>query len=299
MKARNLYLILLLFVTATIANAQIFLPAPLKINENVENLFLDASTWYHAAGPSDGKGLLFPVVDLRDFVFSMTHEDGGATIPTYFDGMIVYNNGTGETPTGPYLGKASKVAPGFYYFYNPQGAETKSVTNGEWLPLGTGGTGGGGSNGLKVKVLPEDERDALTSGASPTEKQELIGTVIYNTESSQLEIWLGDSWLPLNKSEENEENETNGYVTFPDVLLNAKYFFYEGTMSFSQCFNISGSILSDTEYTLITAKPQYKNNAWWGGVANSSQATRWSNGQKTTVAQSSSHCRCVRKYPAD
>ncbi|WP_344824800.1 hypothetical protein [Chryseobacterium ginsenosidimutans] len=65
----------------------------------------------------------------------------GINFPTGFDGMIVYNTGTGNTLTGtdnPSV--ASSVTPGFYYFSNPivAGSVTGSaaVTTGRWLPLG-------------------------------------------------------------------------------------------------------------------------------------------------------------------
>ncbi|SDQ73073.1 hypothetical protein SAMN05421664_2363 [Chryseobacterium soldanellicola] len=111
-----------------------------------ENPFLDASSNFDQSANSSntvGKGLVYPRTDLTTWVFKTDIIDG-INFPTGFDGMIVYNTGTGNTLTGtdnPTV--VSSVAPGFYYFSNPiaAGSVTGSaaVSTGRWLPLGGGG----------------------------------------------------------------------------------------------------------------------------------------------------------------
>lgn len=110
-----------------------------------ENVFMDASSNFDPSANSSntiGKGLVYPRTDLTTWVFKTDNVDG-INFPTGFDGMIVYNTGTGNTLTGannPSV--ASAVTPGFYYFSNPivAGSATGSaaVTTGRWVPVGGG-----------------------------------------------------------------------------------------------------------------------------------------------------------------
>jgi len=106
---------------------------------NGSSVIFDASTQYSKeSGMSNdlGKGIVIPSVDLVNFQFDMTYADG-ITFPTYFDGMIVYNNATGTTlTTGNRSATTTAVTPGFYYFSNPDGANSGTVTTGVWKPLG-------------------------------------------------------------------------------------------------------------------------------------------------------------------
>ena len=81
-----------------------------------------------------GKGLIYPRVNLTTFsAFVASAQIGRATsFPTYFDGMVVYNTGTGNT-----LPSASTnivaVTPGFWYYSNNSG----TLLGGTWTPLGS------------------------------------------------------------------------------------------------------------------------------------------------------------------
>jgi len=87
---------------------------------------------------TDGKGLVFPRTNLVNFTFATTTGDED-NFPTAYDGMIVYNTGTGNTPaTGSGIG-GQAIVPGFYYFSNPTAGPNSgnfSVTAGRWLPVG-------------------------------------------------------------------------------------------------------------------------------------------------------------------
>jgi len=97
--------------------------------------FLDASTTSAVNDPNFGKGMIYPRADLSVLVLANqgTLYNSGNN-PNRFDGMIVYNTGTGNTPgAGSGVGNQA-VVPGFYYFSNP--GTTSSTSNGRWLPLG-------------------------------------------------------------------------------------------------------------------------------------------------------------------
>ncbi|AQY21912.1 hypothetical protein [Riemerella anatipestifer] len=102
---------------------------------NQENPFLDASG-YNRSNNNIGKGLYFPKVDLTTWEFKISSINPGK-FSTYFDGMIVYNSGTGKTLADTSKGgKQVEVTPGFYYFKNPnQTYPNGSITNGEWVKL--------------------------------------------------------------------------------------------------------------------------------------------------------------------
>ncbi|WP_265129732.1 hypothetical protein [Chryseobacterium oranimense] len=111
---------------------------PIITNSNV---MLDGSTSFSTesgAQPNVGKGIIIPSVNLVNFEFDLALADG-FTFPTYFDGMLVYNNATGNTlTTGNRSSTATAVTPGYYYFYNPNGASNGNVTAGVWRPVGGG-----------------------------------------------------------------------------------------------------------------------------------------------------------------
>ncbi|RAR75315.1 beta strand repeat-containing protein, partial [Flavobacterium aciduliphilum] len=95
-----------------------------------ENAFIDASTNFNDAN-SLGKGLVFPRTDLTAWEFKTDALDG-IMFPNAFDGMIVYNTATGNTPSGQ--GDVVAVTPGFYYFFNPDG--NFDITTGHWVRIG-------------------------------------------------------------------------------------------------------------------------------------------------------------------
>jgi hypothetical protein len=103
------------------------------------NVLLDGSTNFSTesgAGANIGKGIVIPSVNLVNFQFDLALADG-FTFPTYFDGMMVYNNATGNTlTTGIRPSTSTTVSPGFYYFSNPNGATNGNITSGVWVPIG-------------------------------------------------------------------------------------------------------------------------------------------------------------------
>jgi hypothetical protein len=140
----------LLIVAATLAISQ-YSKAQLRTNGfasgNIQgqSAFMDASGatngFSDVANTKDGKGLVFPRTNLTNFTFTTTTGDED-NFPTAYDGMIVYNTATGNTPvTGSGIGNQA-ITPGFYYFSNPTAGPTNgifTITAGQWLPLGGSG----------------------------------------------------------------------------------------------------------------------------------------------------------------
>ena len=132
--------IVLLFISNTIS-AQILTQGNISSSITNSNVLIDGSSNYSieaGAGANVGKGIVIPSVDLVNFAFDLTLADG-FTFPTYFDGMIVYNNTGGTTlTTGNRSSTPTAVLPGFYYFSTPNGSINGNVTSGEWKALGGG-----------------------------------------------------------------------------------------------------------------------------------------------------------------
>jgi hypothetical protein len=145
---------LVIIIIGNFANAQINLPSVPNVSIIGEHAFIDASDYGINWGSNESKGINFPQTDLTTWVFK-TDFLNGMQFSTAYDGMVVYNIGTGSTlatdlfGNGQTLSKANNgivttVTPGFYYFYNPMlpmTSSTEIVENGKWLPLGTGSSG--------------------------------------------------------------------------------------------------------------------------------------------------------------
>jgi len=128
-KINNLSLILLLLVLPGIGLAQVKSNGTIANSISLQNPFFDASTNFNST-TNLGKGLVFPRTNLTNYTFKVTSLDG-FTFPTAFDGMLVYNIGTGNTISGQ--GVVTAVTPGFYYFSNPTG--TTSINSGKWVRI--------------------------------------------------------------------------------------------------------------------------------------------------------------------
>jgi hypothetical protein len=136
---KNIFSLLFLAGLGSFASAQVLTNQPVNPTITNSNVLLDGSTNFSTdvgAQPYVGKGVIIPSVDLVNFEFDLALADG-ATFPTMFDGMLVYNNATGTTLTaGNRSSTATPVVPGYYYFYNPNGYGNQTVQPGVWRPLG-------------------------------------------------------------------------------------------------------------------------------------------------------------------
>jgi hypothetical protein len=151
---KNIFTIIVLIFTMIESNAQINTPAGLSTTIAGKHAFLDASDFGINWASNESKGMVFPQTDLTQWVFQTEVLDG-IVFSTAYDGMIVYNTGTGSTKvTDPFggleilqkanNGQVTTVAPGFYYFYNPlqpMTSSTEIVENGKWIPISNSGSG--------------------------------------------------------------------------------------------------------------------------------------------------------------
>lgn len=127
---------LLIFVSIfslTTVKAQMIASGGLQSSINGQNPFIDASTSFDTSvsNNSIGKGLVFPRTNLTTWEFNIELLNNG-TFPTAFDGMVVYNTGTGLTLLGQ--GKQVYVEPGLYFFFNPNA--TTDISLGAWSKFG-------------------------------------------------------------------------------------------------------------------------------------------------------------------
>ncbi len=157
------------FVNAVVA--QIYTPGGVNNSIFGSNVLMDGSSTYSTeagAPPYVGKGIIVPSVDLVNFEFDLTLADG-FTFPTYFDGMIVYNNATGTTlTTGNRSSTATPVTPGFYYFSNPNGYNNGNVTGGVWKSVGGASTPSGRVVTGNTTLTTGDDNVILNSTSSAT-----------------------------------------------------------------------------------------------------------------------------------
>lgn len=129
--------------------------AQVKIHSGTEssildqNPFMDVSSYSVGFANNIGKGLYFPRTDLTTWEFITDRLGTYDVFYTAFDGMIVYNTGTGNTISDPAKGGIQvAVEPGFYYFSNPTadpndnfGGGSTDISQGKWVRLGSGAVG--------------------------------------------------------------------------------------------------------------------------------------------------------------
>ena len=125
-------------VATSLAYGQVTAPGNLEIVGQDKNTFLDASGYTDLADKSAVKGLNFPRTDLTKFKFNVSDLGNYQYSKTAFDGMIVYNIGTGTTGADKNTqGEQVNVEPGFYFFYHPTATEdTNNVSKGRWVRIG-------------------------------------------------------------------------------------------------------------------------------------------------------------------
>jgi hypothetical protein len=145
-----------------------------------ESAFLDASSYFDpttSGSENAGKGLVFPRTNLTAFTFITSAGGYGTYFPTYFDGMIVYNTGTGSTPKSQGV-TSTNVTPGFYYFQNLNSASTYDIAGGQWVRLN------------------DNQTSTMPSGSSfPSSPQ--AGDVFYNTTTHTLYYYKDTEWVPI------------------------------------------------------------------------------------------------------
>lgn len=158
---KYIFTIGILIFTINKINSQINSPTALSATITGSHAFFDASDYGVNWASNVSKGMVFPQTDLTNWIFKTDVLEEGLIFTTAYDGMIVYNTGTGSTkvtsPFGGILplqkadnGAVTSVAPGFYYFYNPIRYDTQlipqplpadTVEFGKWIPISNSGSG--------------------------------------------------------------------------------------------------------------------------------------------------------------
>jgi len=81
------------FIT-TMAFSQIRINNPTSNTVTGESVFIDASASTFSNSVNNGKGIAFPRTDLTRFQF--VNDGNFLSFPTRYDGMLLYNSGTGK-----------------------------------------------------------------------------------------------------------------------------------------------------------------------------------------------------------
>lgn len=120
-----------LFVQMCFAQIKVNLSASTSPISN-HTAFLDASSSAAWNGSTNnGKGLIFPRVNLTTLATMIPSTSLATNNPNRFDGMLVYNTATGSSAIG-----AKAVKPGFFYYSN----QSTNVNGGTWISVGGIGT---------------------------------------------------------------------------------------------------------------------------------------------------------------
>jgi len=162
MKNIILSLSFIVSIVSLSVNAQIVQTEGSNTSGNSSMAFIDGSSaiTYNPFNGA-GKGILFPSTDLTNINAADVFDSGtvgtAAYNPNYYDGLVVYNTGTGAV-TGEMGSGSPDVAPGFYYYANP----TRTAWDG-----GTWTSMGGGAGGANVSDTP-------TTSATINGEEELV-----------------------------------------------------------------------------------------------------------------------------
>lgn len=214
-KIKTRIAIVLLLLGMSIGNAfsQIITNGATSTGITGENAFLDLSASFHDyfSTSSIGKGLAFPQADLTGWAFTATVSSG--SFPSFLDGMIVYNSGTGNTPTTQ-VTKSTYVTPGFYYFSNPTGADNFSIADGEWLRL---------TNNIDLLA-----KTVSVSAEAPTDPDPQDGWVYFDTDDNTMYRYDGSAWNAVSSmasaADSGASNPTvSGDETLGDMYVNTTY----------------------------------------------------------------------------
>lgn len=193
-------------MATSLLKAQVQINGGLTFGISNSNVMIDGSAGFSSqsgAGPYSGKGIIIPSVDLVNFQFNLTLA-GGATFPTWFDGMIVYNNATGTTlTTGNRSSTAIVVTPGFYYFYNPNGASAGNVTGGQWKPIGGNSISIPAGNAATGSVI------AINGQLNVAQQITIQMTSDFTTPAAAVPLTIGN----LNREIIDNENKYSGTPT--------------------------------------------------------------------------------------
>lgn len=180
-------LIIFLLLMVSTVNAQISVKDVANDLPTNSSAFIDFSKIYYNSGNNDSKGMIIPSVNLGTFVFQYD-PNSSTEYPTFFDGMVVYNNTASATTvtTGDNPSTSVSVVPGFYYFSNPNGEANGNLTSGVWKPIG---------DSTKVAITDNIIKDTNVTVNGAVEKVAKLAGTADGTSSF---VTIGTGTLPAN-----------------------------------------------------------------------------------------------------
>ncbi|MFB9121463.1 hypothetical protein ACFFUE_09740 [Bergeyella porcorum] len=148
------------------------------------NAFIDASANKENFGQSIGRGINFPQTDLSVFTLDVAALDGIA-FPNYYDGMIVYNTNNGGSTSDPSITQTTNLKPGFYYFFNPNGVSTQSISEGKWVRIDGGNAAPAVPNSLVATgTFTHNGGNSAVLSAVPKDIKAITGIKIVRTDDN-------------------------------------------------------------------------------------------------------------------
>ena len=265
-KLNFLFVIFLLFGGFYIAKSQVRSNNPISADLGGRSVFLDASAELFSNSSNIGKGLVFPRTDLTTFQFS--HNNDGIDFPTGYDGMIVFNTGSGITPATRSGVGSQTVEPGFYYFSNPPplllGGNLVFSNAGRWVPfthlatneISLTGTLSTTDTGLTSETLTlnlsadtsgadvfdfSDFEEVKTGTTSPAGQTFVPAAAVGDlyVDSSTLQLWVYDgAWKLIESAVENLYTD-DGTLTGNRIIsfTGSNTLSYQGTASNTVLYN--------------------------------------------------------------
>ena len=174
--------------------------------------FIDGSSnpGYNVSGANYvGKGILYPSMDLTAALSGAPFDSGNvgaaAYNPNHYDGLVVYNTGTGAVTMGT---STEDVSPGFYYYSNNT-ATTITWNTGTWVPLGGGGSAGKFIDGNTATDAVYTAGKVGINTPSPDYPLTVNGTIKGNKFYAE---GLGDNSFPIDLKTADNTNEV--YMAF-------------------------------------------------------------------------------------
>lgn len=250
-----------------------------------QNPFMDASNFSNFPN-TIGKGFYFPRTDLTTWTFNTAVLDG-ITFPTAYDGMIVYNTGTGQTVLGQ--GQQTNVDVGFYYFYNPVSLGLPDISNGIWLPIGVNtdnqNISGSSLVGTNLTIGIENgssEVIDLSSLSGGAQVEPWFGTDddAMATDNSE-NMYVLSNWVGIGTNtgpSSGERLRVNGSIltntsTYPDYVFES---YFEG----------SSSIKSDYKFNPLYKVEEYiKTNKHLPGVTSIKKVLKTNEGYSYNISE--------------
>lgn len=180
---RKTYIIALSFF-GIMVNAQVTTNGNTAADLFDTNYFLDASLFNNKSDKSIGKLLGFPQTDLKTFEFNLDVVTNDI-VSSGFDGVVVYNTATGKTGNNPTTqGIQVDIEPGFYYFYNPNGAANQSVEEGKWVRIGGGASTSVATGNVATGTFNHDGGTKAILGNMPTDLKAITSIKIARVDDN-------------------------------------------------------------------------------------------------------------------